>query len=177
MNIEKYLNGIEKEIKSIKAEIEIDTSAWEYFKLSDYFDFEKGKGYNSAVARLNPGNNLFVASKTTENGFDCLTSLPNKHKGHCLTICTDGTSMHTYYQSEDFSTNKHIIVARPKFKEFNEDIAFFLKHVLELYKQIYNYGYSINLKRIKELKIKLPAKNSKPDWEYMENFMKQFYET
>jgi hypothetical protein len=39
----------------------------------------------------------------------------------------------------------------------------------------YSYGRAWNMTNVKDTIIKLPLKNNHPDWEYMENYIKNIY--
>jgi restriction endonuclease S subunit len=146
---------------------------WKEFKLTDLFDLENGKGYLSSEALENPGDNPFVCSSETNNGVACFTSLTNTHDGNCLTINKDGSVGCAFYQEKAFSTNKHVIVATPKFEEFNKYIAMFLIPIIELEKFRYSFGRAWGLDRMKTTIIKLPVNESgEPNYKFMEDYIK-----
>ena len=152
---------------------ELNTDNWKEFKLIDLFELENGKGYLSNEAQENPGKNPFVCSSESNNGIACYTSLSNKHKGNCITINKDGSVGCAFYQEKDFSTNKHVIVATPKFKKFNKYIAMFIIPIIELEKFRYSFGRAWGLDRMKTTVIKLPTTpEGKPDYQFMEDYIK-----
>ena len=149
----------------------LNTDNWQEFKLSDLFKLENGKGYLSNEAQKNLGENPFVCSSESNNGIYCYTSLDNKHKGNRITI---SSFLNAFYQEKDFSTNKSVIVATPKFKEFNKYIGLFICVILELEKFKYSFGRKATLNKVSEsLIIKLPATpEGEPDYGYMEHYIK-----
>ena len=152
---------------------EFNIEDWKEFKLTDLFELENGRGYLSSEAQENPGKNPFICSSELNNGVACFTSLENKHKGNCITINKDGSVGCAFYQDKDFSTNKHVIVATPKFKEFNKYIAMFIITIIELEKFRYNFGRAWGLDRMQTTIIKLPVdENGQPDYQFMENYIK-----
>lgn len=152
---------------------ELNTDNWKEFKLVDLFELENGKGYLSNEAQENPGKNPFVCSSESNNGIACYTSLSNKHKGNCITINKDGSVGCAFYQEKDFSTNKHVIVATPKFKKFNKYIAMFIIPIIELEKFRYSFGRAWGLDRMKTTVIKLPiTPKGEPDYQFMEDYIK-----
>lgn len=54
----------------------------------------------------------------------------------------------------------------------NKYIAMFLVGVISLDKDKFKYGRQYRLKHFKKHKVKLPAKDDKPDFEYMEAYIK-----
>ena len=152
---------------------ELNIAEWKSFKLIDLFDLENGKGYLSGQALGDPGENPFVCSSESNNGISGYTSLTNTHDGNCLTINKDGSVGCAFYQEKAFSTNKHVIVATPKFEEFNKYIAMFLIPIIELEKFRYSFARAWGLDRMKTTIIKLPVNESgEPDYEFMENYIK-----
>ena len=149
----------------------MNTNDWRYFKLTDLFDLENGRGYLSSEAQENQGTNPFICSSESNNGVYCYTSLDNKHKGNCLTINKDGSVGYVFYQDKDFSTNKHVIVATPKFKDFNMYIAMFMIPIIELERFKYGFARAWGLDRMKTTKIKLPiTQEGEPDYQFMEHY-------
>lgn len=152
---------------------EFNIEDWKEFKLANLFELENGRGYLSSEAQENPGKNPFICSSELNNGVACFTSLENKHKGNCITINKDGSVGCAFYQEKDFSTNKHVIVATPKFKEFNKYIAMFIIPVIELEKFRYSFGRAWGLDRMKTTVIKLPTTpEGEPDYQFMEDYIK-----
>lgn len=65
-------------------------------------------------------------------------------------------------------------VKRLSFKEKNSKYTLlFLKHVVERQAVKYAYGYKFNGQRMKRQIVKLPVKNGKPDFDFMEQYMKR----
>jgi len=52
------------------------------------------------------------------------------------------------------------------------NLSNFFKTILNKERFKWSYGRQIRLGDCKELVIKLPSKNNKPDWDYMEKFIK-----
>jgi len=75
------------------------------------------------------------------------------------------------YQPLPFSASDHVEKLIPKFK-INKYIALFLTTIINLEQYRYNYGIKCSQIRMRKLKIKLPVKNGKPNWEFMERYIK-----
>ena len=54
----------------------------------------------------------------------------------------------------------------------NKYVALFLVTILNLENYRYNYGRKASQKRLKTIYIKLPERDEKPDFEFMETFLK-----
>lgn len=152
---------------------ELKIDEWKEFKISDIFTLENGKGYSTIDAEDNPGENPFICSSFLDNGISCYTSLNNKHKGNSITINKDGSVGYAFYQEKDFSTNKHVIVATPKYEEFNQYMAMFIIPIIELEKFRYSFARAWGLDRMTKTVIKLPVNESgQPDYQFMEDYIK-----
>ena len=119
----------------------------------------------------------YVTTQATGNGiagfYDVYTEF-----GNVLTI--DSAVLGTcFYQKDKFSASDHVEILKPKF-DMTKYIALFLVTILNKNAQILGYAY--NLKRsqeaLKQETIILPSRmkeneNFEPDWQYMEEYMKE----
>lgn len=64
-----------------------------------------------------------------------------------------------------------MLILTPDFK-MNKYIGLFLAKVIKMEKFRFNFGRKLSDKRLAEIKIKLPSKSGKPDFEFMEQFIK-----
>lgn len=95
--------------------------------------------------------------------------------GNCITVASDGTIGESFYQKEPFSASNIISVLEPlKGTPLNESIAIFLCTAIKSYSKKYNWGHKYSVNRVRETILKLPqTQEGKPDWEYMENFIRE----
>ena len=113
----------------------------------------------------------FITRTEENNGCDCYVkddTLQGKEKGKAI-IIGDTTST-CFYQEEDFYSGDHIVVCRAKW--INKYTAIFLKTLLERERYRYSYGRAFKMDLIKETVVKLPTKEGKPDFLFMENYIK-----
>jgi hypothetical protein len=91
-------------------------------------------------------------------------------KGNVLTI-DSAVLGYCSYQENNFSASDHVEKLTPKFV-MNKYIAMFLTTILnkDLYK--YSYGRKCNQIKIKNTIIKLPTRDSSPDWKYIEKYIR-----
>lgn len=101
-------------------------------------------------------------------------SIIKKEAGNSIII--GDTTATIFYQEDDFATGDHIIVCRSK--KLNKYNALFLKTILDKERYKYSYGRAFKMESLKNTNILLPAilvnKYYEPDWEYMENFIKEY---
>ena len=77
-----------------------------------------------------------------------------------------------FYQNEPYFTGDKIKILKPKFKEFNQDNAQFFLTAMEKSFSSFSWGSSsFNVKIIENQIVKIPVKDGKPDFEFMESFI------
>ena len=118
------------------------------------------------------GEYPYVTTKATNNGIEGKYNFFTE-EGNVLTI-DSAVLGHCTYQPKNFSASDHVEKLLPKFK-LNKYIAMFLVPVINNEKYRYNYGRKCSQDRLKKRSIKLPVKNGKPDWKFMENYIKIIY--
>lgn len=154
----------------INERIELDASDWSYFRLSDLFEIERGRG-----PRLNELTEQegvpFVTSTDVNNGWSGVAPEP-VHNGNVITVARNGSVGEAFYQPVSFASTEDVHVFNPKFP-LNPYIALFLVTILKREKYRYNYGRKWGLQRMNETLVKLPAtEDGNPDFLLMENYMK-----
>lgn len=153
-----------------KQKISLDISRWKYFELIKLFQIKGSKTTPlKKLAEYGAGEYPYVTTQATNNGiagfYDFFTEM-----GNVVTIDSAVTG-YCSYQPLNFSASDHVEKLIPKF-EMNKYIAIFLTTVLNQEQYRYNYGRKAAQIRLRISSIKLPCKNEKPDFDFMENFIK-----
>lgn len=154
----------------------LGTTDWKEYKLGKLFDkMYKAEAHvkNDIDTYKHGGNDRleFITRTDTNNGCDCFVNISDVRsieKENAI-IIGDTTST-IYYQANKFVAGDHIVVCRASW--INKYTALFLKSLLERERYRYSYGRAYKMDLIKSTSIKLPTKNSQPDWEFMENYIK-----
>jgi len=154
----------------INKKLKLNTSTWKEFSLSELFEIKGTKTTpKEDLEFYGKGKYPYVTTQATNNGvagfYDFFTE-----EGNVLTI-DSAVIGYCAYQPLPFSASDHVEKLIPKFK-LNPFIAMFLVTILNKEQYRFSYGRKASQNRLKTLKIKLPAKNNKPDWEFMEEFIK-----
>ena len=151
---------------------------WKYFHLTGdngIFDIENCKCSNASKL-LEDGNDIqYIGAKKSSNGLMRTVKYNDQlvTKGNCIVLICDGQGSvgYTNYMEFDFIGSTTLSVG------YNDNLnrynAMFLVTILDLERYRYSYGrkYRSNLS---EVKIKLPTtKEGTPDWEFMEEYIKQ----
>lgn len=142
---------------------------WKEYEISQLFYIEKGKGNNQKDLLV--GINPYVSATNNNNGIVFYSNDVVCHKGNSITVSDFGQA---FYQSTNFS-GTHIIVLVPKFN-MNKEIGIFVSTcITKTVNKKYSFGYAVSSTRFAREKVLLPSKNDEPDYEYMENFIKEIY--
>ena len=151
----------------------IDTELWKDFRLGDYFDIKKGKRLTSDDQT--EGSTPYIGAIDSNNGIANYIGQDSIHDGNTISLSYNGSVGEAFYQPKPFWATDDVNVLYFRQENgvaFNKYIALFICAVLRQEKYRYSYGRKWVLDSMKSTIIKLPEKSGKPDWSYMENFMK-----
>lgn len=168
----------------------LNIQQWKEFKLTDLF-IVKGGFYNKKPEHSITGNIPFLASTESNNGVTEYYSLKdieqwdkvgnedwtlNKklYTGNCIAVTVNGSVCNAFYQKEQFTCSHDITVLYLKQGNLTPHIAIFLCTIIMLEKYRWSYGRKPHdVKKFGKSIIKLPVTASgKPDWQFMENYIK-----
>lgn len=144
---------------------------WKEFKLTDLF-LITGSTTTSleTLLKAGKGNFPYITTQGNQNGTEGFFSIYTE-KGGVLTVDSAVTGT-VFFQPNNFSASDHVEKLVPQFK-MNIYHALFLVTLLSKEKYRYNYGRKRAQIRLRREIIKLPVtKDGKPDWDYMERFVK-----
>jgi len=146
-----------------------NVSGWDWFVVGKEFDVNATA--HSVKQDLESGNVPFVSRSALNNGVSDYVS-PGEHKSYgagCITIGAEGKV--AFYQPYDFVPGVKVYTLRHL--NLNQRTAMFMCTILNLELYRYNYGNARIIDKIKREHIRLPATpDGKPDWEWMENYIK-----
>ncbi len=166
-NIEK-LNNIHNGKKTI------DILGWREFSLGgDNGLFRIVKGTRLTKANMKDGNINFIGSSSVNNGItNHISNLEHIHPANLITVSYNGSIGEAFYQEKPFWASDDVNVFYPNFKQSFE-IAMFLIPLIRKIGQKYKFVDKWKLEDMYNDKITLPINgNGEPNWEYMENYMK-----
>jgi type I restriction enzyme M protein len=149
---------------------------WQDFKISDLFVLEKGERLTEAdritgdiplitASSYNNGITSFIDKNTFKNR----KSLFNEK----ITIDMFGNVFyHKYHYFSD--DNIHTLIFNDELNTYlNEYVCIFLMAILNKISVKYGFGRQVRLHRLNNEIISLPVdKNNKPNWQFMENYIK-----
>lgn len=151
----------------------LGVETWKDFCLGDYFEVKKGKRLTSDDQT--EGNTPYIGAIDSNNGIANYIGQDAIHDGNTISLSYNGSVGEAFYQPRSFWATDDVNVLY--FREengvdFNKYIALFICAVLRQEKYRYSYGRKWVLESMKSTVIKLPEKAGKPDWFYMESYMK-----
>lgn len=150
--------------------LELSTENWKWFRLHKFL-FEITGSQTTSILELEEygyGPYPYITAQATNNGAHKFYNFYTE-KGNVLTV-ERAIQGYCSYQSKNFSASSDVVKLIPKFK-MNKYVALFLVTILNLENYRYNYGRKASQSRIKTTSIKLPERDGKPDYEFMEMFI------
>mgnify|MGYP000535630931 FL=1 len=151
----------------------LGVETWKDFCLGDYFEIKKGKRLTSD--EQTEGSTPYIGAIDSNNGIANYIGQDAIHAGNTISLSYNGSVGEAFYQPKPFWATDDVNVLYFKEKNgitLNKYIALFICAVLRQEKYRYSYGRKWVLESMKSTVIKLPEKSGKPNWSYMEDYMK-----
>lgn len=156
----------------------INIQKWKRFHLYDehMFYIDSGNKFDKSKMDTTKENINFIGRTGVNNGINATCGIYNKIKPYqkgLLTLALGGSIGSCFVQQKPFYTSQNVIVLIPK-----DNISDYAKQYLAtLIKKESNLHYQAFVKELNahiktDFSILLPVKDNIPDWEYMENYMK-----
>ena len=186
--MEDYMRKVDSKIKRMMDDFDtvqeagkkkVDVLGWKEFRIGDLFNISSAKGKNSQM--LNDGSDIpyFAASKEN-NGFNRMVSVVGFEewvsKGNCIQLIHIGDAAAGYanYISDDFiaMNGKSSCAYNGNMNRFS---GLFISSVICIAnKGKYSFKEPWTVDKVLNTYIKLPAdSNGNPDWQYMEDYMRE----
>lgn len=151
----------------------LDIESWQEFCLGDIFEIKKGKRLTSDDQT--EGNTPYIGAIDSNNGVANYIGQEAIHEGNAISLSYNGSVGEAFYQPNPFWATDDVNVLYFKDENginFNKYIALFICAVLIQEKYRYSYGRKWVLENMRSTVIKLPAYQGKPDFNFMENYIK-----
>ena len=154
--------------------MKLDTSKWQEFELGKLFDIQCSKYHNPKD--YEDGNIPYVARTTFNNGVVKKIATDEKlYPANCIIIGAE--SAMAFYQTKEFLTGNKIyrLYLNDNYAHvLNANLALFFCALINNLGKKYTYTNAFVSNKIEKEKILLPiSSKDKPDWEFMENYIKQ----
>jgi hypothetical protein len=169
LNVDKLVSIDEDSLNNKK--LSLDVKTWKYFELVNLFEISASS--DELMDDLSEGGTTpYITSTDDNNGVTSYVKEEPTNSAGTITANRGGSVGYFFYQPLPYkSTPVDVRILTPKFK-INPYIGLFLKTILQLEKYRYNYSRKMGSDRLSEFRIKLPALNTQPDWQFMEDYIK-----
>lgn len=149
----------------------LNTSEWKEYRLGDLFEIKKGKRLTSEDQT--EGTTPYIGAIDSNNGVSNYIGQAPIHEGNTISLSYNGSVGQAFYQPIPFwaTDDVNVLYFRDKTISFNRNMALFICTILKQEQYRYCYGRKWVLDSMNETMVKLPTKDGKPDWSYMEKYI------
>lgn len=169
IKVEKILRISEKPI--LKEKISLNKSSFKRFNLTELFKISSTR--DELPSKLAEGSlTPYITSSEFNNGITLYVGDKSDFGANTITANRGGSVGCFFYQPNNYmATPVDVRILTPTFS-INPFNALFLITILQMEKYRFNYSRKMGTGRLNHLSILLPEKNGKPDFEFMENYIK-----
>jgi hypothetical protein len=170
-----YSNGLAKKVSSEAKNdkrLAFNFKNWKSVSLKDLFEVKGSKTTDKRTLDEEHSSERtypYITTQAENNGarvfYDTFTD-----EGNILTIDSAVVGF-CAYQPLNFSASDHVEKLVPNF-EMNVYRGLFLTTIISLEQYRYSYGRKYNQDRIRDTEIKLPFKDGKIDWNFIDDYVK-----
>lgn len=156
---------------AIYSEILTDVEWGEFFFEDIFEDIQRGKRLTRADQI--EGKTPYISSTALNNGVDNFIGNKDgvRKSGNNITLANSGSVGACFYQNYEYIASDH--VTSLTLKNGDKQAYIFISSIIRRLEEKYSFNREINDMRIKREKLILPIdKNGKPNWDYMEIFIK-----
>ena len=121
-----------------------------------------------------PGKFAYITTKNTFNGYEKSSHIWTENE-NVITV-DSATNGNCFFQENKFTASDHVEKIWPIYQCLNRYNSHFLTSLLNFNSYKYSYGRKRSLREIRKEKLLLPTINGEPDWKFMENSIKDFYQ-
>ncbi|MGE6949678.1 restriction endonuclease subunit S [Staphylococcus hominis] len=143
---------------------------WKVFKIKEVFDIVNLKPEHK-VNLKSSGTTPYVTRTEKNNGVENFYKGLHIKKGNCITFGAETAKF--YYQEHNFINGNKLYAIYNK--SLNKYTALFLTTLFNNQFLDYGYGFGLTGARFSNKKIKLPTLNKRPDYNFMEDYIKEKY--
>lgn len=174
-----------KKIIKPKKSLKLDSRNYNWFPIvynkktkTGLFQMSVGTDKDKVLQFLKDSDNsddiVYEISNTAlNNGINDIYTSKKYNNKNTITLATRGNDFKAFYQEYDIITIVRVINLKSVNFKLNKYIALFLCTIFKKSSSKFSYGRFLSGKNILKEKIMLPIdKNSKPDWQFMENYIK-----
>jgi hypothetical protein len=177
LKLKRYLAFVKDELKNLEyKEIpKLDEVEWSEFNVNELFDIVNSKPYHKKDLDFSKKELPYITRTNLNNGIEDLVSKKDEFLINPKnTIVFGAENVKFFFEPFEYITGNKMYVVKLKEKEMNKYTGLFL--ITSFDKSVkgcgFGYGQGLTGTREKRRKLLLPTKNNQPDFEYMEQFIK-----
>ena len=173
----KQKSAVSSSAYNENSKIKLNLTNWRYFPLTDLKTdldlFKISSTRDELPSKLSEGSlTPYITSSELNNGITLYVDEESDFGANTITANRGGSVGYFFYQPMNYmATPVDVRILTPRFS-INPFNAMFLITILQMEKYRFNYSRKMGTGRLRNLSILLPAKNGKPDFEFMENYIK-----
>ncbi len=171
----EYQQYIQKRIHKLDntpTTVSLSEKEWREFELESIFTINSG--VRLTKSDMQEGDKPFIGATDSNNGItEFVSNVNNSEDENVLGVNYNGSVVENFYHPYTAIFSDDVKRLSLKNIEGNEFLYLFMKTAILKQKVKYRYGYKFNSTRMKKQKIMLPInEKNEPDYEFMENYMK-----
>lgn len=168
-------------LEELERQFKQNGGEWREFKIGDLFEVESSKKIFHAnniniITDEKHGFYPYVVRSSANNGIRGYIKQNTDFLNPANTLSFAQDTFTVFYQEKPYFTGNKIKILIPKFQNFNKTKALFFVAAYNKVLADFTWGVGSTKESIKEISISLPTKNGKPDFAFMENFIKELEE-
>lgn len=175
----EYSNYISQRLKEIDDFVNVQPikeKIFSEFEIGKLFTLSQGKSKGLNHLKKTKSGVNYLGATNQNNGVLCQVEKNKEliHKGNGIAFIRNGEGSMGYsvYKAEEFVATSDISVGYNP--NLNREIGLFITTIADKVRGKYNFGYKRSGNRLKKERILLPVNDqNEPDYEYMENYIKQ----
>lgn len=179
--MEDYIDSLHSEPLTTKNDANVtslDTADWKEFEVQELFNVVYGVNLELVncieTDKDDPEAVAFVSRTESNNGVSAYVKpVPNiePQPKDTITVAGGGSVLATFLQTQPFYSGRDLYLLYPK-ESIPHIAKLFIVTVIKANKYRYNYGRQANV-TLPRLRLRLPTTpNGKPDWQWMESYIK-----
>lgn len=180
LKLKRYLAFVKDELKNLEyKEIpKLDEVEWSEFNVNELFDIVNSKPYHKKDLDFSKKELPYITRTNLNNGIEDLVSKKDEFLINPKnTIVFGAENVKFFFEPFEYITGNKMYVVKLKEKEMNKYTGLFL--ITSFDKSVkgcgFGYGQGLTGTREKRRKLLLPTKNNQPDFDYMEQFIKNMF--
>lgn len=160
--------------------MKLNTEEWKEFRIGDWFEvLSSNKIYHAASLDIKEKqeNNCYpyVVRSEQNRGIKGYINKPIEYLNPMNTLSFAQDTFCAFYRDKPYFTGNKVKILNPLFNHSKNKLLF-LETAINKSVLMFSWGTGSTKEDIENINIVLPSKNNEPDWEFMEEYIKEIEE-